>query len=545
MNKTNLNFKKNILELCNKSYQTRIAYVALNTLICLFITSIATSACGATLNAPYLAASASSSKVILTWTSSNKGKGALAYNVLRSNFSGTGYTKIASSITNENYTDLTVVNGATYYYVVNAQNSRTTSANSNEVVAKPIEVSTIAVPTAPETLIATVVENNQVELRWKASTGTGPLIYSIFRSSISGSGYTTLNDNVSSLTYIDNTVIKGTKYYYIVKAKNSGGMSPASNEASLFVSTAKMLFKTNFGAGVNLSSPSGIISSQAWQYITGTDASTGYTFPVSAIGSDSTKIQLIGPYGSGGTALNTDNVSTFFGNSIRSTTGPKGNTVNELSLILKIKEELPGYAHSQIPFLISRPWNIPDTGDVYLSYWHKFPADLASKLFENVSSGNWRMLFEWKTGGWKDTYKGDYRMKTVVLKGTDGLLYWSNSWDNNANITSTDLPGWTLKTYWSEANKVVPVPLGRWFKFEVFWHRSAGTDGRYWVAVDGKVIADHYGPNIGDFGLPITRLMVTNVYTGGYGPTLGPVEGSLTDLHIWNGFPCGNGIPCP
>ena len=132
-------------------------------------------------------------------------------------------------------------------------------------------------------------------------------------------------------------------------------------------------------------------------------------------------------------------------------------------------------------------------------------------------------------------------MKTVVLKGTDGILYWQNAWDNNANLTKADVSTWTPKTYWSESNNTVPVPVGKWFKFEVFWHRSSGPDGRYWVAVNGKTIADHYGPNIGDYKLPVTRLMVTNAYTGGYGP----VERHLTDLHIWNGFPCGNGVSCP
>ncbi len=307
------------------------------------------------------------------------------------------------------------------------------------------------------------------------------------------------------------------------------------------MSLSKMLFKTSFGPGVKLSAPTDISSSQAWQYITGTDAETGYTFPVSGLGSNETKLQLLGPYAGGGTALTADNVNSFFGNAIQSVVGPKGNTVNALFLNLKIKEEPVGGARSQIPFLIQRPWTIPDTGDVYISYWHKFPADIASKLDATVSSGNWRLLFEWKTGGWNNTWKGDYRMQTVVLKGTDGVLYWNNAWDNNANITSAEVPTWTKKTYWSEANRTVPVPVGKWFKFEVFWHRSAGADGRYWAAVDGKKIADHYGPNIGDFKLPVTRIFVDNAYSGG----LGPIQGHLTDLHIWNGFPCGNGISCP
>jgi chitodextrinase len=82
-------------------------------------------------------------------------------------------------------------------------------------------------------------------------------------------------------------------------------------------------------------------------------------------------------------------------------------------------------------------------------------------------------------------------------------------------------------------NRTVPVPVGGWFKFEFFLHRSNGADGRVWVAVNGNVIADHYGPNMGAWNLPINRIMTPILYTG----SRMPVYQWIDDLEIWDGFP--------
>ena len=298
--------------------------------------------------------------------------------------------------------------------------------------------------------------------------------------------------------------------------------------------TAKLLFKTNFGAGVTLAAPSSMSSTASWQDLKGTDAQTGFSFPVSALGSDRTGLQLIGAHRMTGAALRTDNLNEYFGNELRTTTGPDGKPASEIFFNLRKKDEPVGKGGSQIPLMINRPSTIGDTGDVYISYWFKHRADLAAQLDHKVSAGNWRVQFEFKTGGFKDpakgkeAYAGDYRISTTILKSKDeGKLYWRSKGDNSANMESF-MPGWKRVTYWTVENDTVPVPVGEWFKFEVFWHRSNGSDGRYWAAVNGQVIADHLGPNMGEYNLPITRIMVTNVYTGGYGP----VQGEMTGLEI-------------
>jgi len=70
-------------------------------------------------------------------------------------------------------------------------------------------------------------------------------------------------------------------------------------------------------------------------------------------------------------------------------------------------------------------------------------------------------------------------------------------------------------------------------KFEVFWHRSSAADGRVWMAVNGQVIVDHYGSNMGPNNAPINRIFMPNLY----GSTAFPIYQWIDDLQIWDSFP--------
>ena len=68
-------------------------------------------------------AAAADHSVMLKWTASPS-PGVTGYNVYRSTVSGSGYSKITSSpVAGLNYTDATVVNGQTYYYVTTSVNA--------------------------------------------------------------------------------------------------------------------------------------------------------------------------------------------------------------------------------------------------------------------------------------------------------------------------------------------------------------------------------------------------------------------------------------
>jgi autotransporter-associated beta strand protein len=85
-----------------------------------------------------LNATGSNASVVLGWTASG---GAVSYNVKRSTTSGGSYVLIASGVTGTTYTDNSVSNGTTYYYVVSAVNSAGESPNSTQASAMPVSPS--------------------------------------------------------------------------------------------------------------------------------------------------------------------------------------------------------------------------------------------------------------------------------------------------------------------------------------------------------------------------------------------------------------------
>ena len=68
-----------------------------------------------------------------------------------------------------------------------------------------------------------------VSLTWTAESGvTG---YRVYRSTVSGSGYS-LVGRATTASYRDNTVVSGTTYYYVVTAYTGSAESAYSNETT-------------------------------------------------------------------------------------------------------------------------------------------------------------------------------------------------------------------------------------------------------------------------------------------------------------------------
>ena len=169
-----------------------------------------------------LMATAGNAQVILTWTASAN---ATSYNLKRSTTTGGPYT-LLSSPTAASFTDTTVTNGTTYFYVVSAVNSAGEGANSAEASAKP--TAPTQVPAAPSGLMATAA-NTQVSLTWAASsTATS---YNVKRATVSGGPYTKISSPTSS-SFVDTGLTNGTTYFYVVSAVNSAGESANSSEVS-------------------------------------------------------------------------------------------------------------------------------------------------------------------------------------------------------------------------------------------------------------------------------------------------------------------------
>lgn len=81
-----------------------------------------------------LNATAGDSQITVTW---NAAQGASSFNLKRGIYSGGYDSLVASGITTTSFTDTTVANGTTYYYVVTSVNTSGESGNSNEANATP------------------------------------------------------------------------------------------------------------------------------------------------------------------------------------------------------------------------------------------------------------------------------------------------------------------------------------------------------------------------------------------------------------------------
>jgi fibronectin type 3 domain-containing protein len=81
-----------------------------------------------------LSASDGDSQAALNWLASS---GATSYNVKRATLNGGPYTTV-TNVTTTNYTDIGLINGSNYYYVVSALNTAGESANSAQVSATPL-----------------------------------------------------------------------------------------------------------------------------------------------------------------------------------------------------------------------------------------------------------------------------------------------------------------------------------------------------------------------------------------------------------------------
>jgi ASPM-SPD-2-Hydin domain-containing protein/centrosomal CEP192-like protein/HYDIN/CFA65/VesB family protein len=80
---------------------------------------------------------------------------------------------------------------------------------------------------------------HSVDLTWTASQSSGVVGYNIYRSIVSGSGYTKVNGTVNSDTsYTDTTVTAGLTYFYVAKAVDGNDVeSGPSNEVQAVIPT--------------------------------------------------------------------------------------------------------------------------------------------------------------------------------------------------------------------------------------------------------------------------------------------------------------------
>ncbi len=176
-----------------------------------------------------LAAVAGNGSVNLSWTASYQATG---YNVKRSTSSAGPFTAIAEGIAATSFTDSSVANGTTYFYLVTALGPGGESGNSAVVTATPS-----AVPPTPLGLQA-IAGNASAVLAWPPSLGA--TTYNLRRSTSATGTYTMIGAGLTATSYTDNGLTNGTTYYYKLSALNATGESFNSSAVSVVPSTTVM-----------------------------------------------------------------------------------------------------------------------------------------------------------------------------------------------------------------------------------------------------------------------------------------------------------------
>ncbi len=189
-----------------------------------------------------LVATAGDGSVSLDWD--NNGESDLdGYNVYRANGTGGPYTKLNGSLLAASaYSDTSVTNFTTYYYVVTAVDTGANeSGNSSEASATPEDTTAPAAPTG----LAATAGLSAITLDWSDNTEPDLGSYRVYRSTTSGSGYSVIATPASS-GYTDTGISVGTTYHYVVSAvdnTSNANESGQSAEASAQVTATSILLQ--------------------------------------------------------------------------------------------------------------------------------------------------------------------------------------------------------------------------------------------------------------------------------------------------------------
>jgi parallel beta-helix repeat protein len=187
-------------------------------------------------SAPYdLTITPGDSTITITWKvpKTDGGMPLTHYRVYQGISSG-NLTEWVWFITDLSYTDLTVENGLTYYYVVTAFNFVGESVFSEEVFAVPI-----GIPDAPLEFSATAYDS-YVILTWSEpfTDGGSPITgYKLYRGTTSNESNATLltsDLDANDFSFNDSTVTNDITYFYWISAETIEGEGPkaTSNNAT-------------------------------------------------------------------------------------------------------------------------------------------------------------------------------------------------------------------------------------------------------------------------------------------------------------------------
>ncbi len=182
--------------------------------------------------ADLVAVAQSSSSVGLAW--SDNAVNETIYRVYRKNASAAAFNQTSPDLPagTVSWQDTTVAASSSYVYIVKAVNAVGESDPSNEAsVTTP--AASISVPAAPTNLAAAAASSSAVALTW-TDNATDESAYIVERATGAGAFAAVASDLAAgTVQWNDTGVTASTAYRYRVKARNAGGDSAWSNEASV------------------------------------------------------------------------------------------------------------------------------------------------------------------------------------------------------------------------------------------------------------------------------------------------------------------------
>lgn len=178
----------------------------------------------------------SNTQIFLVWDAPVNATGVTGYKLEYKIGSGS-YLALGSIGNLTTYLHTGLVANTTYTYRVSAINSAGTSSPSNEAAA-----TTLAVPSAPRNLSATVISSSQINLIWTApisNGGTAITGYKILRDNSCVGTFITISTTNSSTKYSDTGLAANTCYRYNIQAINAiGAGSMIANNVTATTQTA-------------------------------------------------------------------------------------------------------------------------------------------------------------------------------------------------------------------------------------------------------------------------------------------------------------------
>lgn len=252
--------------------------------------------------------------------------------------------------------------------------------------------------------------------------------------------------------------------------------------------TPTLLFKSGF-EGVSLSAPQ-----EGYQYVTGIDSETGFSWPLYILGSDFSGIHRV----------NDDNGKAI-SNRLEKVVGPKGDMSTALYQEVSYDDQV-----TQTPYQINNIKQNPT--ELYISYWMK------TDTLSLKGKDEWRAIWEYKTVGYAQN-KG-FRMIAYMAKDIEGKPFWLFQGDKNPQN-----PIWQVENY------DIPFIKGKWFKVEFHLKWNNGPEGFASMKINNQIIGEHHGPTTID-DKPLDFMMLTQVYGNSQ-----PMYQWIDDLQIWDGVP--------